>query len=667
MPDAPTTQTPDAATDTSGMPFVPPADNAPAAPSSATGATSSVPQPNQPRPEPAATYAPGSDISSATGQVANVRAHKGALAGILSGALKGLETAGRVASLGGYEQYKATKQAVNLEMQKRQQDLIEQQQRIKQTETKSIDEHTESLLRNQQYTMQNTAMGLEMKYLPQRLSMMAAEDRNNFIKAGQEFSDQQLQRLALYKHLGADIHDMHVADGGDPFANMGKDQADMLTKGGWFAVYNGEQGDKFGFPFLNAQQLAATPLTEDVTIPSAYAWDAKKGQMVATETQTLQKGKGTLLDVVVGNMAGDMMYDRAMGRGMQSAKMAGEEAGTQEKLAQGRAQDATASMNMALSRLYGAGTAPGTVSAVLPQFLQSIKTNLPQPVQAMIDRFSPNDQALILRGAYGFVDPATFPNQLRKGSLGPMVTRAEFEGIANLVNPPTAVGGGYNSGLFDNMNKTQQWMTTGDGGASIRSFGQFLQHADTAKQVSNTYQRSNSPLWNATLNDVRTKFKGQAGALELETAVTAARHEWNTMINSGYKPDADAQKNADVLLNDNSTVAQINGVLGLMGEQASVRLGEINDTWKVASHGQNWPSLLDPSAYKAAVDLGLGDIVSKYPTGGDTATGPIFSSQNPPPTVKPGVVPPGKTPLWQKSTGKKVGYQDPDGKNRVLW
>lgn len=221
---------------------------------------------------------------------------------------------------------------------------------------------------------------------------------------------------------------------------------------------------------------------------------------------------------------------------------------------------------------------------------------------------------------------------------------------------------GWDENMFTNRQNADKWATVGKGGDAIRSINQFFVHSADALDASNALQRSNSPVWNATVNEVKNKYLGQPGVPELMTALTASRDEWGNLIKSGKAMTEDENKNKDILMNDASTVQQVAGVLGMMSKQAVGRIDPVNETYKSMVNGIPYPNLITPMGRAAAIKLGLADQIAPYKTGGalNQAQTPSISGAPDPSTHPNRLAADGKTLIFkmpdgtaQDATGKK--------------
>jgi hypothetical protein len=191
-----------------------------------------------------------------------------------------------------------------------------------------------------------------------------------------------------------------------------------------------------------------------------------------------------------------------------------------------------------------------------------------------------------------------------------------------------ALNPNWSDALYPAYKKVLMDYATGKEGHNIRSFGQFLVHSADLKEVSGQLQRNNSPWLNKPLNALRSDGLGDPNVVRMLAAVEAARQEWTTFINSGYAPDEAQNARAHILMDDTKNPSQIMGALGVMGDQAIGRLDQLNEGFKAAADGDDYPNLIPPMALEAGKKLGLGAKMQKYKSGGTYAGGGGAQLQN---------------------------------------
>lgn len=292
---------------------------------------------------------------------------------------------------------------------------------------------------------------------------------------------------------------------------------------------------------------------------------------------------------------------------------------TEAQTAEAKAKTQEALANAAqVAQQLGAGGSGTFDQSALPDYIDAV-SKLPAQSQALLKAVRPQDQMALLKVAAGDAELAkTFPTRTTAKS-GQMDAQHATSLVA-LLNPD------YNSQYYKAVQEATDDMVKGGGHKGTLSFGQFLVHADDVRQGSMRLARVNSPWLNESVSAIRQKGMGNPEINKLQTDIMAARSEWETFINSNHVASSDDKKAGATLMDDNSTPAQIMGVLGEMGKQAVGRLDQINEGYKTVTH-RDWPNLIPPMSRQAAVNLGLGSAISKYGSGG-TLRGAMGGSGN---------------------------------------
>lgn len=193
----------------------------------------------------------------------------------------------------------------------------------------------------------------------------------------------------------------------------------------------------------------------------------------------------------------------------------------------------------------------------------------------------------------------------------------------------------YNEQLFGNkQNLMKDFLGSGSqtSGGAISQFNNFLNHSAEVIDASNALARNNSPWLQKPLNEIQSKGLGVPGVGNLNTAIMAARNEWQTFIHNGHAPTAEETAAGTTLMNDSSTPAQIAGALGVMGKQAIGRLDTVNEKWKTLM-GTDYPNLVTPMGRTSAGKVGVD--VSAYKSGGMMPGAPAQPPAGPDPSTHP--------------------------------
>ena len=182
-------------------------------------------------------------------------------------------------------------------------------------------------------------------------------------------------------------------------------------------------------------------------------------------------------------------------------------------------------------------------------------------------------------------------------------------GLVRLINPD------YNEELFKTKQNVQTDFTSGKTAANIQSFNQFLEHSAQAQQVINSFRTTNSPLLNKPLNWLRNNAEGDPDIARLYQALAPVQTEYTNFLKNNLQVNEQEEKKFDAAFNNNSSPAQMLAAMGEMTPQAISRLDAINEKYK-ETWARNFPNLLTPAGRAAAVQLGFGDAVEKYGSGG---------------------------------------------------
>lgn len=570
---------------------------------------------------------------------------RGALMGILGAATKigkGIEDVGKATGAGqsivrSIDAHKAAQIAAQGAVAKQGQEAQAAKDAAQKAQDEHIaagDVHSEQPLRMNILSNQETGLALTNSLTRENLSEAQTANllKNNAYHA---------RVLQIFRDQGIPFKEDH----GPGFDNLGPQTAADVASGKTTLLSNGGTGENHGVIEIDNAMAQKTPLVKDVDVIDGYKVDPKTGHLEEIH-KTLQAGHDTVMDVLNSMYTSQADWARLSPIADQLAKeqttaadIKAKGAEANKSNAEAENQRASAVLNEAYAKQIGGGGGGAVPTAEVAEAVKA----LPPEVQKTLQQYNPGIQGLLIRGAGGWIDPATFPSRLTKGGIG--ITRAEAEAVMVAINPK------WTDSLYSTIKKTNNDFINGKEGQAIRSFDQFLVHADGLKNISAEFQRSGSPWLNSPLNEVESKGLGDPNVARMMTAIEAARHEWQLFIDSGYAPDEEQNKRAQVLMSDKSSLAQIAGVLGVMGDQAIGRLDQLNESYRTAT-GIDYPNLVTPSGREAANDLGLGAKLGKYKTGGSYnqgRTSPQNTSQIPAGT-KPVVV-----------NGKTVGYTT-DGK-----
>lgn len=386
-------------------------------------------------------------------------------------------------------------------------------------------------------------------------------------------------------------------------------------------VQNGQIGEQNGAVLFSDKDLDAPITGTPIAVPSYDGTKDNKGNFVSHDVLWKPDGKTTYRDVALQFMAADAQLDKFMKRDAAQMSKKYQQAEIGEKEAQAGLQEAQAEQIRKQTELLGA-YAPPVGFQPNPQAFNMSRQDLLNDLQQKGVKIPPDFADLYAAGHYDIDANKTFPIRTTKGTNQTDIRNAK-NFILTYINPT------FKDSVFPTIQKVKTDFITGKEGQAVRSFNQFLVHSADLEDVSNQMQRSGSPWVNKPLNSIRSGGLGDPSVPRLMTAIEAARQEWQTFIDSGYKPDAEQSARAEILMSDKSTPSMIMGVLGIMGDQAIGRLDQLNETYKTAT-GKNYPNLVTPSGLAAAQRLGLGQKLTQYQSGGN-----FIQNENPQQSAPP--------------------------------
>lgn len=308
------------------------------------------------------------------------------------------------------------------------------------------------------------------------------------------------------------------------------------------------------------------------------------------------------------------------------------------------AHDALKAKGMSEPDIYnalktGQPTGAGTEDVPLTdQEKQRIGT-LPGEVQSRLGNLPTGVQAALLALADGDAPASSWSARGTYKNLGGL-TQAQAIAWARTINP------NWNAGLYGNVNKVRQdYLNPRGTGGQIEAFNTFLNHASDAKDAVDTIQQTNSPLLNRPLNWLRTHAWTDPAVQQYWAALEPVRKEFMSVLNAGRGESQIDQQEMAKILDDNASPAAVRGVLGTLGHAAVRRLDSVNENYRTASNGSNWPNLVYPMARQSAMNIGLGREISKYGSGGAMPgyAAPAAQQAPPPGQAAPAAKPPAGT------------------------
>lgn len=241
-------------------------------------------------------------------------------------------------------------------------------------------------------------------------------------------------------------------------------------------------------------------------------------------------------------------------------------------------------------------------------------------VKPILAKYSSGQQASLMAVAFGdgSIDfDKIFPASPRPKSG--LIPAQEAIGVMQALNP------NFNPQEYKQLQNAYKIATTGDNAQAIQNYNNFLQHSSDAIDTLTESGRKGPRLWNTALNALQNAGYG-TDATKIGSALTGVRGEIGLLLAGGYKPGAEEQKAIDTILSDASTPGMISAALQKYAELGTVRLDNINETYKRASNGRNLPNIITQATLDAAKHIGLADAFYKR-LSSLNAGGTMFGSQ----------------------------------------
>ena len=208
--------------------------------------------------------------------------------------------------------------------------------------------------------------------------------------------------------------------------------------------------------------------------------------------------------------------------------------------------------------------------------------------------------------------------QLDKPGFQKLLAAADEEAKRNGM-PEIVVNGRPTGHYFNPTAATQQYQYVSEFNnpnskvqQSITSGNTFLEHAGDLIDIAKQYHNTNIPLLNTPLNKIASKF-GDAEYSRLLAAVRPVQTEYSNALAAGFAPNAEDQKNADILLSTSSTPSQMEYAAHQMSHSILRRLEQQDEAYQTHT-GVSYPNMITPGARVAATKLGLD--TSKFQSGG---------------------------------------------------
>src|ERR1039458_811690 len=126
----------------------------------------------------------------------------------------------------------------------------------------------------------------------------------------------------------------------------------------------------------------------------------------------------------------------------------------------------------------------------------------------------------------------------------------------------------------------EQSFTVGKDGQALQSFGTFLEHAGEATEALKGVYQSGSPAINKPMNWIRKNMEGNPEYQRLVVSLEPVGKEFESFLLNQRALYTDDRRRIEVMLDGNSTPAQIMSALNQMGKTAKDRYSEMNQRYK---------------------------------------------------------------------------------------
>ena len=259
--------------------------------------------------------------------------------------------------------------------------------------------------------------------------------------------------------------------------------------------------------------------------------------------------------------------------------------------------------------------------------------------------------------------------QLDKPGLQKLMTAANEE--AKLNGMPELIVNGRHTGNYFNVNAaTQQYQYISQFNdpnskvqQNILSNNTFLEHTADLVKIMDNYSTTNKPLFNTPLNKIKGAF-GDADYTRVLAAVNPVKTEYQNALAAGFAPNAEDQKNADIIFGASSSPSMIRAAGQQMAHTVARRLEQINQGY-LTHTGVGYPNILTPGGADAAQKLGLD--TSTLQSGGSFAGAPQVvnpgtTSSSAPAGAAIGTIHKNLSDFSHQATGAKGTIYSDDGK-----
>lgn len=162
----------------------------------------------------------------------------------------------------------------------------------------------------------------------------------------------------------------------------------------------------------------------------------------------------------------------------------------------------------------------------------------------------------------------------------------------------------FNTAEVDRKIKMEDYYANGKGAANLQSFGTFLEHGGAAIDAASAINQGNPRLLNKPINWWKANMSGDPTFQAFTVALEPVRKEFEGFLLGGRALYGDDRKQAEIILNDSSSMGQVQAALKQMGHTAQARMNEENFRYKkVMGHDLTDP--FSPEALEGARKIGV--------------------------------------------------------------
>jgi hypothetical protein len=162
----------------------------------------------------------------------------------------------------------------------------------------------------------------------------------------------------------------------------------------------------------------------------------------------------------------------------------------------------------------------------------------------------------------------------------------------------------FNPAEVDRKIKMEDYYANGKGAANLQSFGTFLEHGGAAVDAAAAVNQGNPKLLNRPINWWKTNMSGDRDFQSFVVALEPVRKEFEGFLLGGRALYGDDRKQAEIILNDSSSMGQIQAALKQMAHTAQARMNEENFRYKKVM-GHDLADPISPEAAEGARKMGV--------------------------------------------------------------